>query len=416
MKIPPTKRLGLALLLAGLALGGAGLWLLLKPAQFAATARIWTEFQPVNAGPDYSYDPYFIQIEFEILQSQLVLGSVVTNLNLNEVWGKKFSHGSPLKTLESIAIIKNNLRLAPVHGVKLIAITFQSDDRQETAQVANGIAEAYRNYRIKSRAERVARGLQLLQQQYRDEMEKISEAQTNLDLLREKYQIKDDNSHLPVPGIYSGLSSQSEKMIEAEMAYKQAEMIYTNLQSLTKDRLREVLPTIYPDEHLTNWLSQLQSAKKEYAQLTNTSNAATQEGMRLRSLIEHLNHETDEDFDGIMTGLPSEVEKKKQALDSLTTAVQAQRTEEEKEYQRTRSYWEAKGDLNRMRERHKLFYEKIKAMEMEPIMLIRSVRIVDIAEPPPSPVGPNRVLGAVLLGLGLFPLVGGILLLKPTRR
>jgi uncharacterized protein involved in exopolysaccharide biosynthesis len=163
-------------------------------------------------------------------------------------------------------------------------------------------------------------------------------------------------------------------------------------------------------------LSQLQSAKKEYAQLTNTSNAATQEGMRLRSLIEHLNHETDEDFDGIMTGLPSEVEKKKQALDSLTTAVQAQRTEEEKEYQRTRSYWEAKGDLNRMRERHKLFYEKIKAMEMEPIMLIRSVRIVDIAEPPPSPVGPNRVLGAVLLGLGLFPLVGGILLLKPTRR
>jgi uncharacterized protein involved in exopolysaccharide biosynthesis len=55
-------------------------------------------------------------------------------------------------------------------------------------------------------------------------------------------------------------------------------------------------------------------------------------------------------------------------------------------------------------------------MEMEPIMLIRSVRIVDIAEPPPSPVGPNRVLGAVLLGLGLFPLVGGILLLKPTRR
>jgi uncharacterized protein involved in exopolysaccharide biosynthesis len=302
MKIPQTKMLGLALLLAGLALGGAGLWLLLKPAQFAATARIWTESQPVNAGPDYSYDPYFIQIEFEILQSQLVLGTVVTNLNLNEVWGKKFSHGSPLKTFESIAIIKNHLRLAPVRGTKLIAITFQSDDRQEAAQVANAIAEAYQNYRITSRAESVARGLQLLQQQYRDEMEKISAAQTNLDLLREKYQIKkgDDSDY-----IFSPNSTLSPAEFEAE----------------------------------------------------------------------------------------------------------------QKEYDRIKPFWEAKRELIYMRQLHQLVFSKINAEELELQNPKTSlVQFTDRAEPPSSPVGPNRVLGAVLLGLGLFSLAGGILMLKPTRR
>jgi len=36
------------------------------------------------------YDPYFIQTEFEIIQSQLVLNSVIDKLKLNVAWGKKY--------------------------------------------------------------------------------------------------------------------------------------------------------------------------------------------------------------------------------------------------------------------------------------------------------------------------------------
>jgi hypothetical protein len=95
----------------------------------------------------------------------------------------------------------------------------------------------------------------------------------------------------------------------------------------------------------------------------------------------------------------------------------SEREEENKEYTRSKPFWDAKHELNIMLEFHQLFFSKIKAEELnfqQPQPLL--VQITDRAEPPQSPVGFNRVLGAVLLALGLFSLAGGILLLKPMRR
>jgi hypothetical protein len=41
--------------------------------------------------------------------------------------------------------------------------------------------------------------------------------------------------------------------------------------------------------------------------------------------------------------------------------------------------------------------------------------IIEIAQPPKSPVGPNRSLGAALLAIGLLSTVGGFLMLKSSR-
>ena len=34
-------------------------------------------------------DPYFIQTEFELIQSEVILGKVIDDLNLNTAWGAK---------------------------------------------------------------------------------------------------------------------------------------------------------------------------------------------------------------------------------------------------------------------------------------------------------------------------------------
>lgn len=162
---------GLALLLGGLALCGAGLCLLLSPPQYAATARIKIEHDselPDSAG-NHPYDPYFIQTEFEIMQSQLVLSNVVAGLNLNEVWGKKYSHGTPLKYAECYVIVKNHLRFTLERNTMLIDITYCSDDPKEAADVANAVGAGYKEYRLQSRKALAVSGLQILQQKYQDE-------------------------------------------------------------------------------------------------------------------------------------------------------------------------------------------------------------------------------------------------------
>jgi uncharacterized protein involved in exopolysaccharide biosynthesis len=199
MQIRQMKILGLALLLGGLALAGAGLWLLLSPAQYAATARIHIKgdvsdigISPANGLFPYgvtAYDSYFIQTTFEIIQSQLVLGIVVTNLNLNKVWGDKYFNGARLETTQSIKIIKGRMRLAPVRNMELIAIRFCSDDSNEAALVANAIASAYRDYRVNLRREIIKKGLETIQQQYQDEEKQISLQPTNREQLLEYHKL-----------------------------------------------------------------------------------------------------------------------------------------------------------------------------------------------------------------------------------
>src|SRR5580765_1675439 len=74
------------------------------PESFSSSARIkverditdvqgLTERMPMGPG----YDPYFIQTEFEVIQSERVLGKVVKDLDLNTEWGKKYGAGGPLK-------------------------------------------------------------------------------------------------------------------------------------------------------------------------------------------------------------------------------------------------------------------------------------------------------------------------------
>jgi uncharacterized protein involved in exopolysaccharide biosynthesis len=119
------------------------------PESYASTCRIQVEQNLNQSTNGTAYDPYFIQTEFEIMQSQVVLEPVITKLNLNVKWGRKYSHGEPFKTTEAMKILKEHLSLATVRGTKLMAITVYSEDRNEAASLANAIAEAYQQYSVK---------------------------------------------------------------------------------------------------------------------------------------------------------------------------------------------------------------------------------------------------------------------------
>src|SRR5512135_224253 len=67
---------------------------LLKPT-YSSTAKIKIERDQTDItslqGPTFAgmYDPYFIQTEFEVMSSELILRPVVENLNLVNVWSNR---------------------------------------------------------------------------------------------------------------------------------------------------------------------------------------------------------------------------------------------------------------------------------------------------------------------------------------
>ena len=167
--------------------------------------------------PENFYDPHFVQTTYEIIQSQLVLSNVVTNLNLNEVWGKKLFHSKPLLMSESMEIIKSHLVLGAIRNTKLITITFISEDPNEAAQAANAIADSYRDYRMKALQRIANAGLKTLQSYFQAEESKILLLQTNLAALHEQLKIQDETTtnQTPEQQPYWSEKCKLENLVEA---------------------------------------------------------------------------------------------------------------------------------------------------------------------------------------------------------
>jgi serine/threonine protein kinase/capsular polysaccharide biosynthesis protein len=95
----------------------------------------------------FGYDPYLMQTEFEIIQSELVLTPAIQQLKLDERWGRRHAAGQKLTVAETLQLLKNRLDVRSVRGTTLMEIGVFGESRDETAELANAIAESYVGYR-----------------------------------------------------------------------------------------------------------------------------------------------------------------------------------------------------------------------------------------------------------------------------
>ena len=380
------------------------------PESYSSTARIKIEPDIISDIPGVSggggdvtyapYDPYFIQTAFEIIQDQVVLSKVIAKLDLNTEWGKRYNNGVPMQTSLTMTMLKRRLALDPVRNTKLIEITVYDEDKNMAANIANAIVEAYRDYRLNLHSEQAERGIKALEDQYQADEQKIDIAQTNVDQLRSDLHIHDydPSSVSPTPTLTSEmLRNYNQLMIEYEATYTKAERQLTELQPLSPEKLREVLPTIMPDPTLSDLLSKLNTAEQSYVSLTNDYSLANPNVIRIQSMIDELNQQIDDRVSGIMAALNNQVQSQKAALDKLNEGVNEAKERDLEESTRGQPYWEAKRKLETMLNFHQLLDTKIEAekLDME-IPKTGMVEIVRRAEPGKDPVRPNKTLNIVL--------------------
>jgi capsular exopolysaccharide synthesis family protein len=387
------------------------------PESFASTCKIKVE-NDINDSPGgYSltaaqsgYDPYFIQTTFEIMQSSLVLSNVISTLNLNVEWGKKYFNGDTLKTTESMEILKSRMGLAPVRNTKLIAITVYSDDAKEAALLANTIADAYKNYRIDTRRQTTEKGIEVLQNQYLDESNQIQMAQHSIEILRSNLNITADamDSAGYTPSLNADqLQQLHTQMIEGEKNYQELSVQLNQLKAMPKVKLRDVLPGVVGDSTLGGLLDKLHEAQQTIARLKIDYSPDNLNVTRVQTLIDTLNKQIDDRVDGILSSQESVVSSKKAALDALTQSVEDAKIRDQQESAKNLPYYEQKRNLEQLRSLHNLLYSKIEAEKLDAeIPKTQMVQMTDRAEPGKAPVKPNKTVN-IVLGL-IFGLIMGV--------
>jgi hypothetical protein len=174
MKIQSAKILGAILFFAGLVLCGAGLWILLSPAQYRAAAKIDLGYvfpgEKSRPGIDYDdggYDPFFIVNADTEIRTK-VLTNVIAALKLD--------------ANKTARMLSRQVKITPERKIGttwIIQVTDENPD--EAMQLANAIAKSYADYGVALAKRQNAAGLQVLENEYTNEQIQILTLQTNLD-------------------------------------------------------------------------------------------------------------------------------------------------------------------------------------------------------------------------------------------
>jgi len=385
------------------------------PPAFASTARIKVDRDVSDiAGfsePRYptTYDPYFVQTELEVIQSERILTNVIQTLNLQTEWAKKY--GLPRLTMpEAMRELKGRIDLRPERGTSLIEIRVFSENAKEAADLANAIAETYQEYRRDQRRQLTLGAIKILEDRFKEQEEAVRKQQEEVNRLRTELKISDFDSAGTSP---SGMLLETEILrrldalrIESEAAYVREEKLLSELEKKPASDLKKVLPTTVQDTQLSELLNQLNLVEQERFRLKKDLSdehpavkAATQQ-------IQDLQRKIDDRVQGVLDGVRVRVASLKEHLDSLRTNVENAKKMDFAKAAESRPYWEAKQRLEEMiRFRNvlnmKLAGEKIDADIPKTTM----VQIVDYASPSARAVRPNKPLN-IALGIIIGLIVG----------
>jgi polysaccharide biosynthesis transport protein len=382
------------------------------PEAYSSTARIKVERDQSDISSLLqsqqmmtSYDPYFIQTEFEVIQSEVILTNVISDLNLIEEWSRRY--GTQLPKEEVMRFLKRQMDLRPVRNTSLIEIRVYSDNAAEAARIANKIAETYKKYRVEERKSLSRGGIEALQKALEAQEVIVSNAQTRVDKLRLDLQIPD-----AVAAENAGtmlLSAETLRRIEALRIESQAEYVrqktlLDKLKALKTEELAQAIPTTGVQdlllgtllENLTLAAQKLVSLKKEYG-------AENTEVKKVSAQVEDLNNRIKERVEGVLRGLEAKVESLGQGLIDMSNEVVRATVVDIKKAADSQPYFKAKRYLEEKERFRQMIYVKM-ASEKTDVDLPKSsmVQIVDTAKPGIRPVRPNKALNislGVIIGL-----------------
>jgi polysaccharide biosynthesis transport protein len=384
------------------------------PKAYSSTVRMKVEkdapdVEGIGAQRNASgYDPYWMQTEFETIQSKSILHKVITNLNLAKKWAEKYQTEGELTTEQCYRILRSQIDVQQSRNTSLIEISAYSEDNNEAALIANTIADVYRTTRLDSRKVATERGVKTLEEEWKKQDELVRGKQAEVDKMKNDLGISDWEAQQG----YSGSTMEPETLrkleglrVEAQADYAEISTLYIQLKELSKPELKKAVIVASPDQQLATLMERLADTEQKLASLSEIYAPAHQEIASLRKMFDQINRQVNDRLEGILAGLNAKTAQAKARLDELARAVDSAKNRDIKAAVDRRPYFQAKRDLESLqlvRERLtlRIIQEKVDAA----IPRVGIVEIIDQAEASFRAVRPNKkviIPVAVVIGLAI---------------
>ena len=388
------------------------------PESFSSTVRIEVgkdnpDIAPLlfGAQAQNTFDPYFIQTEFEKIKSKRVLNDVIDDLNLQDEWSKRYGAEGKLKTTEIYQILVKKVDVRQSRNTSLIEIRVFDENRDKAAQIANKIAEVYQEVRTQVRTSASSNAISVLNSKLAEQKAKVTLAQAEVDRLSKEQggisAVGDSYSHQTLEPETVRMLERERVAIEAGAARYQT--LYNVLKAKTPTELAQAIPTAIPDTELTQLLRDLNTAETQYQKSIQEYGAENMTVKQLSSIITTVRAQIQKRVQGVLEGLEAQVASQ---MASATTMLHQVKQAKEKDAEMTekyRPYFLAKKELETQQRIGETIMLRI-LQESVDAALPKStmVTVIDPAEPSSRPVRPNiplnialGVLVGLVMGFGL---------------
>jgi capsular exopolysaccharide synthesis family protein len=399
-----------------------GVTMMLKPT-YSSTARIEIGKETKAIDPlgrtqvQQPYDPYFITTEFEKIQSSAVLYPVIERLRLDTNWAKYYNpENEPIRPDEArqltYQLLRRNMDVRQTRNSSLVEIRVFSRSPGEAAEIANAIAESYKDWRLTNRLEETYKGIAVLEFELSVQSNRVAELRRKLDDTRAKLSIPEGAGERV--SYSASLEREMVNSLAAQLTYAQGEYVlyksqHDRLRALSTNDLRKaILTTFQAEEVLPKLLHDLTTSEQMLAKLLQDYSPAHPEVKSASAVRDQIEQQVTERIEGMMLGLESRVKSLQERYEALLKRVEEGKTRVAEEATQQREYYALKSDLEKEERVYDALYLRTLQEKFDAKIPAGQsiVAVVDKAEPGLRPVRPNLMLN---LALGsVFGLVMGI--------
>lgn len=346
------------------------------------------------------FDPYWIQTEFEVITSRSILNEVIRKLDLTHKWAERYDL-EELELEDTYNLLRSDLEVSQYRNTSLIKIEAFSRDKNEAADIANTVADVYRQSRIKLEQERGRKGIETLREELEKQNQLVAEAEDEVNKLRDEYDIVDTMPDVSIATQSVDIDKVkliNQRLVVAQNQHASIEALLKKLKSFeSREELIQALPTAVSDGQLSDLMSALNRTNQELSSQLETLTGENPQIKKIQALKNKIEQQIEDRVDGILAGLETKAASYKAEIDNLQENLDEAKRQDIQTAQQTRPYQNAKRRLENMTRLRDVLSLKIQQEEID-LNIPRSsiVTVTDEAIAEKDPVRPNMALNVVL--------------------
>jgi succinoglycan biosynthesis transport protein ExoP len=297
-----------------------------------------------------------------------------------------------------IQTLLDNLSVDPVRDTRLIKISFKHTDPDIAATVANGVASNFMSYNFQTKTERFNSASNWLEDSTRKLRAQVEKAEQKL------INYSQENNIISLEGKENLTAEKLAKLHEQVMRAEFDRILKQSLYEEVKQGRVSQLPEAFADPKTAEARKELDELAVEASQLSVKFGAKHTKVLEVQKKIATLQEQIKDNRSTLEERLKADYERTIRDETSLKSELESAKSEAVQQNQAAIQYSVLQQDFETAKALYTDFLNKTSQASIQRAEQFNNVRLIEEAETPGGPIGPNRsqtILLAFVISLAL---------------